>query len=217
MPASPNFGERRGCARPDLIVIHYTAMASCAEARDRLCDPAAEVSAHYLIARDGRLYQLVDEAKRAWHAGAGSWDGHADMNSRSIGIELENCGASPFAAPQMDRLEALLGDLLLRYQIAPARVIGHSDFAPDRKRDPGARFDWARLERCGLAGRRGDGPGPRDGDAALFRAVARDAGYSADVDDATLLAAVRLRYRPWAEGKLGPEDFIALGHGALWT
>ncbi len=101
---SPNFGERRGGQRPSLIVLHYTAMASCAAARDRLCDPAAEVSAHWLIDRDGGAEQLVDEAARAWHAGAGAWGGLDDVNSRSIGIELQNTGAEPFPEPQMAHL-----------------------------------------------------------------------------------------------------------------
>ena len=92
---SPNFSERRDGAQPALIVIHYTAMLTCAEARHRLCDPYVEVSAHWLIAEDGTVEQLVDEAMRAWHAGAGAWAGVSDVNSRSIGIELANAGDAP--------------------------------------------------------------------------------------------------------------------------
>ena len=110
---SPNCGERRGGARPDLIVIHYTAMASAAEARARLCDPAHEVSAHWLIAETGAAEALVDEALRAWHAGAGSWGAVTDVNSWSLGIELANDGTQPFAAAQMAALEALLGGMAL--------------------------------------------------------------------------------------------------------
>ena len=106
--ASPNFGERRGDARPGLIVLHYTAMPSFAAARERLCDPAFEVSAHWLVSEQGRAEALVDESCRAWHAGAGGWGGITDVNSHSIGIELANTGFQPFPEPQMAALEALL-------------------------------------------------------------------------------------------------------------
>jgi len=148
---SPNFGPRRDGLLPSLVVIHFTGMAAMEEALDRLCAPEYEVSAHYLIARDGRLFQLVEEQQRAWHAGHGSWGGAADINSRSIGIELDNTGATPFSAPLMDRLEALLETLLARWKIPAQGVIGHQDFAPTRKWDPGPRFDWQRLARTGLA------------------------------------------------------------------
>jgi N-acetylmuramoyl-L-alanine amidase len=148
---SPNFGERRGGQRPDLVVIHYTAMASCAEALERLCDPVAEVSAHYLIDTDGTLLSLVEEASRAWHAGAGEWAGRGDVNSRSIGIELANTGSQPFPAPQMRALETLLAGILDRWSLPLQAVIGHSDMAPDRKGDPGPRFDWRGLAWQGLS------------------------------------------------------------------
>lgn len=195
---SPNFGDRRGF-RPALVVLHYTAMASCAEARDRLCDPSAEVSAHWLIDRDGAAEQLVDEAERAWHAGAGSWGGQGDVNSRSIGIELQNSGAEPFPEPQMAALERLLAGILQRWAIPPQGVIGHSDMAPDRKGDPGARFDWKRLADQGLSvwpGRAAPGE---------FRADLLRFGYP-DQDAATLLRAFRLRFRPWATGPLDTTD-----------
>lgn len=121
---------------PSLVVIHYTAI-SCAEARARLCDPAAEVSAHWLISEQGAVEALVDERHRAWHAGAGSWGGLDDINSHSIGIELANDGSQPFAEPQMAALESLLAAILARWSIPPHRVIGHSDMAPQRKSDPG--------------------------------------------------------------------------------
>ena len=149
MTLSPNFGERRDGARPELVVIHYTGMASCAESQARLCDPVAEVSAHWLIDTDGTTLQLVDEAMRAWHAGAGGWAGVTDVNSRSIGIELQNTGSQPFAEPQMAALERLLRGIMERWAIQPARVIGHSDMAPARKIDPGPRFDWRRLALSG--------------------------------------------------------------------
>ena len=212
---SPNFGERRDGLTPSLVVIHYTAMEGAEAARDWLCNPDAEVSAHYVIARDGTCWHLVEEAMRAWHAGAGSWAGQGDVNSRSIGIELCNTGFEPFGAPQMAALEELLQSIRARWGIR--EVIGHSDMAPGRKIDPGPRFDWLRLERQGLAPARGQGPGPRDGSEEMFRRAAVAAGYSSDVDFETLLAAVRLRYRPGAVGPLAPEDFAPLGHAALWT
>jgi N-acetylmuramoyl-L-alanine amidase len=150
---SPNFGPRRGDLRPHLIVLHYTAMESAEAARDWLCDPASEVSSHYVLARDGTCWQLVDEAMRAWHAGAGCWQGCEDVNSASVGIELANTGAEPFPEPQMAALEELLRGVMARWGIPPEGVIGHSDSAPGRKIDPGPRFDWARLERQGLARR----------------------------------------------------------------
>ncbi|ALI54929.1 N-acetylmuramoyl-L-alanine amidase [Celeribacter marinus] len=148
---SPNFGARRGGVRPDMVVLHYTAMALAHEACARLCAPEFEVSAHYLIDETGSIYRLVDENDRAWHAGAGQWGDVTDVNSHSIGIELSNTGTTPFAAAQMNALEALLADILARHAIAPERVIGHSDMAPSRKIDPGARFDWRRLARQGLS------------------------------------------------------------------
>jgi N-acetylmuramoyl-L-alanine amidase len=134
-----------------MVVLHYTAMSSCQVALDRLCDPATEVSAHYLISEGGEVLALVPEDMRAWHAGAGEWGGRDDINSRSIGVELANSGSHPFAAAQMQALEALLHDVMARWAIAPERVIGHSDMAPGRKNDPGARFDWRRLALAGLS------------------------------------------------------------------
>ncbi len=148
---SPNFGERRDGARPDLVVIHYTAMATAEAALERLCSSEHEVSAHYLICEQGQVFRLVEEDMRAWHAGAGQWGDVTDVNSRSIGIELANTGLAPFAAAQMDALERLLADILARHAIPPERVIGHSDMAPLRKIDPGPRFDWKRLALQGLS------------------------------------------------------------------
>ena len=153
--SSPNFGPRRDGLRPELVVLHHTAMLTAEAALERLCDPAAEVSAHYLVAEDGRTWRLVPEAERAWHAGAGSWGGAGDVNSRSIGIELANAGPldglPPFPEPQMAALEALLDGIMARWSIPPAGVIAHSDMAPERKSDPGPKFDWRRLARGGRA------------------------------------------------------------------
>jgi N-acetylmuramoyl-L-alanine amidase len=182
---------------PRLVVIHYTAMTTAAEARARLCDAGAEVSAHWLIAEDGMVEQLVDEAARAWHAGAGGWRGITDVNSHSIGIELSNTGDAPFAEPQMAALERLLPKIMARWSIPPDGVIAHSDMAPGRKRDPGARFDWRRLALQGLSVWPEDGAAEGD-----FVAAARAFGYPDAAPD-VLLSAVRLRFRPWADG---PED-----------
>lgn len=179
-------------------------MASCAEARARLCDPAAEVSAHYLIGEAGTIEALVPEAARAWHAGAGAWGAVDDVNSRSIGIELANPGDAPFAASQMDALERLLAGIMDRWQVPPERVIGHSDMAPGRKRDPGPRFDWRRLALQGLGVWPGPDAGRPGGDAAAFTASARAFGYP-DAAPEVLLAAFRLHFRP---GAFGPEDAI---------
>ncbi|WP_375280399.1 N-acetylmuramoyl-L-alanine amidase [Pseudooctadecabacter sp.] len=204
MALSPNFGPRRGGAVPDLIVLHYTAMADWTRARDWLCNPEAEVSAHYIISPQGEVVGLVDEDQRAWHAGAGRWGDVTDVNSHSIGIELSNDGASPFAAPLMDALEDLMGGIMARWNIPAHRVIAHSDLAPGRKIDPGPRFDWARLVRrgCAIAASPTGAAAPTE-DA--FRADAARAGYTAQVDFDTLLSAFRLRHRP---GHTGPLDAV---------
>jgi N-acetylmuramoyl-L-alanine amidase len=207
---SPNFGPRRDGLRPELIVLHYTAMGSAQAALARLCDEAAEVSAHYLISARGEITQMVAEDMRAWHAGAGEWRGKDDINSRSIGIELDNRGDLPFAEPQMCALEDLLAGIMVRWQIKPEGVIGHSDMAPGRKVDPGARFDWARLARLGLAHRPVQAEAPAKLNAETFRDAAVKAGFTAPVPDETLLNAVRLRYRPWAKGPLCAADFAPL-------
>lgn len=210
---SPNFGPRRDGLKPTLIVLHHTAMASAKAAIDRLCDPQAQVSAHYVIARDGSVTQLVPEELRAWHAGEGEWAGLSDINSRSIGIEMDNDGKCPFPEPLMTSLEQLMRVTMARHSIPPSGVIGHSDMAPGRKHDPGTRFDWLRLERLGLARSRGQVRGQDTDsaipDAATFRRLARDAGFTAPADDATLLAAMRLRFRAHATGPLSQADLIA--------
>lgn len=213
---SPNFGERRGGAGVELVVLHYTVLG-CAEALDRLCDPKAEVSAHYLIDGDGSVLSLVDEAARAWHAGAGEWRGTGDVNSRSIGIELANTGREPFTEPQMAALERLLAGVLERHGLGPEAVIAHSDMAPDRKVDPGARFDWRRLALQGLAvwpdlacapppqpsPTRGEGGALPD--MERFLADLQAFGYP-EAPPEPLLTAFRLRFRPWGRGPLDAAD-----------
>jgi N-acetylmuramoyl-L-alanine amidase len=194
---SPNHGPRRGGARPDMIVIHYTAMQTAEDALARLCDPLAEVSAHYLIGGQGQIWQMVEEALRAWHAGAGRWGDVCDVNSRSIGIELANTGDHPFAELQMTALEDLLAGIMARWSIPAERVIGHSDMAPLRKSDPGPRFDWRRLARRGLSVWPDLADTPTDSD---FMADAARAGWHPPADcadpQAAVLTALRLRFRP---------------------
>ena len=200
---SPNFGARRDGARVSLIVLHYTAVP-CDRAIELLCDPEREVSSHYLISERGELVSLVPEADRAWHAGAGQWGGVTDVNSQSIGIEIENDGKAAFAEPAMILLEALLRDLLHRYKLPPEAVIGHSDLAPDRKGDPGPLFDWQRLARAGLSVWPDERP--QEPDEASFLRDAATFGYAPRFGPAMILAAFRLRFRPHATGPLAAED-----------
>jgi N-acetylmuramoyl-L-alanine amidase len=180
-----------------MVVLHYTAMAGAEAALERLCDPVAEVSAHWLVGRCGQVWRMVDEDLRAWHAGAGAWGAVGDVNSRSIGIEIDNDGRAPFAEPAMVALERLLAGVMARWEIRPERVIGHQDMAPERKIDPGPRFDWRRLALAGLSvwpeGMGADRP---------FAQSARAFGYVGGGGDA-VLAAFRARFRP---GATGPQD-----------
>lgn len=207
---SPNFGPRRGRDSPDMVVIHYTAMETAEAALERLSAPEHEVSAHYLIAEDGRLWQMVREADRAWHAGAGAWGRVTDVNSHSLGIELANTGAHPFSEPQMAVLERLLADILQRWNIPPARVIGHQDMAPERKSDPGRRFDWRRLALAGLA------VWPEPGDASELSVSLDRIGFPSALPEARL-AAFRARVRPWADGAADDTDRrLAASWAARW-
>ena len=151
---SPNHDARPPHASIDILLLHYTGMKTCQAALERLCDPAAKVSAHYLIDEDGTCYRLVEEDRRAWHAGLSYWAGIRDVNGHSIGIELVNPGHEfgyrDFPKTQMTTLESLAKGILERHPIPANRVLGHSDVAPTRKQDPGERFDWARLARAGI-------------------------------------------------------------------
>jgi N-acetylmuramoyl-L-alanine amidase len=151
---SANRDTRPADAAIDMLVVHYTGMRSAAEALDRLCDPAAKVSAHYLIDEDGTVVALVPDELRAWHAGVSWWRGCAGLNDVSIGIELVNPGHEwgyrPFPATQMAALVELAAALVRRWGIPTDRVLGHSDITPTRKDDPGELFDWPLLARAGL-------------------------------------------------------------------
>ena len=148
---SPNFDARR--APPDMIVLHYTGMQTGEAAIARLRDPDAKVSAHYVVEEDGRVFHLVPEERRAWHAGRSFWKGELDCNAVSIGVEIVNPGHEfgyrPFPDVQIEAVTALLRDIRTRWEVPDARIIGHSDIAPDRKEDPGELFPWKRLAEAG--------------------------------------------------------------------
>ncbi len=195
--ASPNFDVR--LLPISMIVLHYTGMQSAAAALDRLADPAAKVSAHYVVAEDGQVVRMVAEDDRAWHAGRSYWRGITDVNSASVGMEIVNPGHEfgyvPFPEPQMDAVVALVAGIVERYRIAPAMVVGHSDIAPARKDDPGELFDWPLLARAGLALPTPPpklDPGWTD---AGFAAALHRFGYDVDDPKAAVVAFQR-RFRP---------------------
>ncbi|NQV54662.1 MAG: N-acetylmuramoyl-L-alanine amidase [Rhodospirillales bacterium] len=212
---SPNFGPRPTDTPIDMLVLHYTGMKSAVEALSRMCDPAAEVSAHYLIDEDGAVYHLVEEGARAWHAGISMWQGRSDLNDRSIGIELQNPGHEfgyrDFPAAQMAALIQLSADIVSRNSIPAGHVVGHSDIAPGRKMDPGERFDWQALAGGGV------GMWPSDN----ARAGAADAEDTADQlmaelgydtrDRAAAIAAFQRHFRPaLIDGKADAETLALM-------
>lgn len=204
------------------MILHYTGMAGAAAALDRLCDPAAAVSSHYLIEEDGTLWSLVPEAERAWHAGRSFWRGRARLNDISIGIELVNPGHGhglrPFATLQLVVLERLLEDLFSRWPIGADGVVGHSDVAPERKLDPGERFPWSRLARAGFAIWPERAP-PRPLDPSEADRLLATIGYHSPADERSrrlALAAFQRRFRPWrVDGRLDPETMGLLEAVAL--
>lgn len=157
---SPNFDDRPDGTPVDMLVLHYTGMRTGAEAMARLCDPEAKVSSHWFVDEDGTTTALVDEEKRAWHAGVSFWRGFGHLNGRSIGIEIVNPGHEfgyrPFPEPQVVAVIALCQAIVARWKIPARNVVAHSDIAPDRKEDPGELFPWARLAEAGI----GLWPGP---------------------------------------------------------
>jgi N-acetylmuramoyl-L-alanine amidase len=210
---SPNHSERERAI--DMIVLHYTGMRSGEDALARLTDPAAKVSSHYLVYEDGRVDQLVPEARRAWHAGLSSWKGVTDINSCSIGIEIVNPGHDfgyrDFPDVQIEAVISLCRDIMARHTIPAARVLAHSDVAPARKQDPGERFPWGRLAASGVGvwleplpltegtTLKPDDRGPQV--AELQRALARF-GYAADITHfydkptAEIVTAFQRHFRP---------------------
>ncbi len=151
---SPNYESRPPSVSVNLLLLHYTGMKSVSEAKDRLCDPKSRVSAHYLIDEVGTIFSLVEENKRAWHAGVASWNDEADINNISVGVEIANpgheFGYSRFPERQMIAVEALCTDIITRHSIIASRVLAHSDVSPSRKSDPGELFDWERLAAAGI-------------------------------------------------------------------
>lgn len=193
--ASPNHDARPAGRAVDMIVLHYTGMRTGEEALRRLCDPEARVSAHYLVEEDGRIFALVPEERRAWHAGVAEWEGEADVNGRSIGIELVNPGHEfgyrPFRDAQIAALIALIRGIRRRWPVADGRILGHSDVAPLRKQDPGELFPWRRLAAAGI-GLWPERQGLAASTIAPLSALARFGyGWVKDADEVTRAAVVR--------------------------
>ena len=192
---SPNYGSRRGGLRADMLILHYTGMEDAERAVYWLCAPESEVSCHYLVDEAGGIVQMVDEAERAWHAGASCWHGETDINSCSIGIEIHNpgheLGYPDFPDAQMLAVEALVRDIMTRHAMVPERLLAHSDIAPARKIDPGEKFNWARLAAAGLGlwlppEARHDDVGYGIGDEgpviSMLQRELRDFGYGIEVN-----------------------------------
>jgi N-acetylmuramoyl-L-alanine amidase len=192
---SPNHGERKSARRPDMIVLHYTGMPLAAAALDLLRAPGSQVSAHYFVFEDGRVIQLVQESRRAWHAGAAVWAGETDINSCSIGIEIANPGHDhgypDFPKRQIAAVTALCRGILTRNTIPADRVLAHSDVAPARKRDPGEKFPWRMLYDSGVGhwvkpARITDGTlfslGDRGDEVAAIQTSLSDYGYGIAVN-----------------------------------
>jgi N-acetylmuramoyl-L-alanine amidase len=210
---SPNHDARPDGAAVDMLILHYTGMQSAAAAIARLCDPAAQVSSHYVVEEDGTVWRLVAEDRRAWHAGVSFWRGHEALNGRSIGIEIVNPGHEwgyrPFPALQMAALCDLCLAILSRHPIPARNVVGHSDVAPERKEDPGELFDWAGLAANGVGLWPADCPDLGNSDVVLegaeLRALRGDLaaiGYRVDPEgghDAALACVLRGFQRHWRQ------------------
>ncbi len=209
---SPNFDTRT--APPSLLVLHYTGMKSGSEALARLRDPEARVSSHYLVEEDGRIFSLVAEERRAWHAGLSYWRGRRNVNADSIGVEIVNPGHEwgyrPFPEAQIQSVLALLADIRTRWQIEDRDIVGHSDIAPTRKDDPGELFPWKQLAEAGhgLWAEWPPAPGAPIGEGEEGAAVfALQAGFTRlgydlpptgrfDADTAAVVRAFQRHWRP---------------------
>jgi N-acetylmuramoyl-L-alanine amidase len=209
---SPNHDSRDGAAI-DMLVLHYTGMTSAEAALDRLCDPAAKVSAHYVIDEDGTVHALVPEDRRAWHAGVAHWAGESNINARSIGIELVNPGHEfgyrAFPEEQVAALTTLCHSILMRHPVPSARVLGHSDVAPARKDDPGELFPWARLAKAGI------GLWPVAGDSNLEAGALARYGYDPDAPLDKVVTAFQRHFRPRLVNGAWDSDCARLLHGLL--
>ncbi len=222
---SPNFDDRPVGGPIDILLLHYTGMKTGDEAIQRLRDPAARVSSHYVIDEDGSILRLVPEEKRAWHAGVSCWTGAREINARSIGIEIVNPGHEwgyrPFPDLQMRSVTALCQQIVARHAIPARRVIGHSDVAPLRKQDPGELFDWKGLAAQGV----GLWPEPRpviwsdDDFLAALQAYGYDVeGPAGSSPETTRHAAVLAFQRHFAPSRLDGRidaDLAAVLNGLL--
>lgn len=223
--SSPNFDDRPENSKIKYLILHYTGMATGDLALERLCEAKSKVSAHYLIEEDGRVFSLVPEEKRAWHAGKAAWQGDRDINGLSIGIELVNPGHDapgykgdyrPFPAVQMTALAELGQDILSRHEISPWHILGHSDVAPERKCDPGELFDWQWLASEGI----GLWPtmnGVKSGDELMFWQKLSEYGYEIDITDCpnpqtlAVIRAFQRHFRPMdVSGKFDQECYSIL-------
>lgn len=227
---SPNFNARDAGIEPSILLLHYTGMPSAGAAIHWLAAPESKVSCHYVVDEIGAITQMVAEDCRAWHAGVSHWNGAADINSRSIGIEIHNPGHDggypDFPEAQMAAVEALCLDIIARHGIAPHNVLAHSDVAPRRKIDPGEKFGWARLARAGIG--HWTEPAPVTGGAALERGARGDAvlrlqeslavyGYGIPrtgdycEDTEFVVAAFQRHFRPaLVDGRADPSTFATL-------
>ena len=239
---SPNFGDRDGGKAIDAIVLHYTGMGTGEQAENWLCDPASGVSSHYIVHENGRVVQMVREAKRAWHAGIGCWHGERDMNSVSVGIEIANTGhrdwaddttdgpLEPFPDAQVAAVIALCRGVMERHRVLPERVVGHSDLAPHRKRDPGEAFPWGRLAAAGIGrfvapapigGGRFLSPGDRGEPVAALQAMLAMLGFECEPTGQfcegteTVVRAFQRHWRPARIDGVADESTIRTLHALL--
>lgn len=212
---SPNHDERPDDGRVDILILHYTGMKTGPMAIDRLCDPDARVSAHYLVEEDGRICRLVDENRRAWHAGVSYWAGATDINARSVGIEIVNPGHEfgyrAFPDIQMDAVAALARDIVARHGIPAERVLGHSDVSPDRKQDPGELFDWPRLAAKGIGVWPGKARAATAPDPQAARSLLTAIGYNPDLPLSVVVSAFQRHFRPArVDGRIDAETMALL-------
>jgi N-acetylmuramoyl-L-alanine amidase len=234
--ASPNHGERRNDAKPDMLLLHYTGMRDAKVALERLCSPTSEVSAHYVVMEDGYIVQCVPESRRAWHAGQASWAGETDINSCSIGIEIANPGHD-FGYPDFPRRQiaaviALCRSVFTRHRISADRVLAHSDVAPARKQDPGEKFPWRLLHDSGIglwvkpapitaAGGRIIVLGDRDPEVETLQRSLASFGYglektgSYDAETMAVVAAFQRHWRPAKVDGIADVSTMATLHALL--
>jgi N-acetylmuramoyl-L-alanine amidase len=232
---SPNIGDRKDGKAINCLILHYTGMLSSVEACDWLCNEASQVSSHYLVDEEGGIVQMVDESKRAWHAGVSTWFDEDDINSTSIGIEIHNLGHhgyTDFPLQQMQAVVALSQDILKRHNIRPRMVLAHSDVAPGRKVDPGEKFDWRMLHANGVG--HWVEPEPLSGGSFLqlgdqgdpvmaLQAMLKKLGYGIDVNGAfdqrtkVVIEAFQRHYRQARVDGVADQSTVMTLHRLLKT